>query len=299
MVDLRNQRWLGSKRANLRGSFVHKGEHYTRVRLIGEDEDRVVLTSDLTERSNPEYIDPNLVDVLVTKRWIGESQDTVNVRLLSDGAEIDDAEISSANSWTHTFLQLPKDATYTIDIDSIDGYDSQVDGNVEEGFVVTSVRVGTVNVNGSKTWIGDTEGDRPESVSIELLANGVVVDEDSLTANDNWNYEFKDVSEFDEEGSRITYTVNELPVEGYETTIDGFNIINTIIPDEPEEESNFIVIAISNEDGEETDLGSREGLASNEDVSELGFDAAAINRVLDGAQNTHKGYTFELREVSE
>lgn len=56
----------------------------------------------------------------------------------------------------------------------------------------------------------------PESVTIELLANGVKVQEATLTmANkvgedeNTWSYTFTNLEKYDAEGNRITYTVRE------------------------------------------------------------------------------------------
>ena len=62
-----------------------------------------------------------------------------------------------------------------------------------------------------------------------------MVDSQTVTGSGNrWTYSFTNLPEFDEDGDRINYTVQEIPVEGYETTVSGYQITNTLIPKEPE-----------------------------------------------------------------
>ena len=45
----------------------------------------------------------------------------------------------------------------------------------------------------------------------------------------NWNYVFKNLPQYDAKG-KITYTVTESAVAGYETSVSGYNITNTHKP---------------------------------------------------------------------
>ena len=86
-------------------------------------------------------------------------------------------------------------------------------------------------VSGTKTWKDndDQDGKRPESIKVNLLANGKVVQIKTVTASDNWKYSFTNLPEF-ENGQKITYTVTEDAVAGYTSTIDGYNITNNHTP---------------------------------------------------------------------
>ena len=46
----------------------------------------------------------------------------------------------------------------------------------------------------------------------------------------NWNYVFKNLPQYDAKG-KITYTVTESAVAGYETSVSGYNITNTHKPE--------------------------------------------------------------------
>ena len=86
-------------------------------------------------------------------------------------------------------------------------------------------------VSGTKTWKDndDQDGKRPDSIKVNLLANGKVVQSKTVKASDNWKYSFTNLPEF-ENGKKITYTVTEDAVAGYTSTIDGYNITNNHTP---------------------------------------------------------------------
>ena len=89
------------------------------------------------------------------------------------------------------------------------------------------------SINGKKIWQGDSEYAqyRPEYIVVRLLANNVYTGK-SLTvrpdASGNWTYEFTGLRKYDDSGKLINYTVSENPVNGYTTTYDGYNTINTL-----------------------------------------------------------------------
>ncbi|MFO7197250.1 Cna B-type domain-containing protein, partial [Enterococcus faecium] len=76
----------------------------------------------------------------------------------------------------------------------------------------------------------ETENDRPASIEIQLQQNGqdygfpVTVTKDS-----DWKYEFKNLPETTNDGAAYNYTIVEKAVPGYETKVDGMNVINTKI----------------------------------------------------------------------
>ena len=74
------------------------------------------------------------------------------------------------------------------------------------------------------------EEDIPEIVS-EHLANGKVVNTLEVTAEDNWSWSFTGLPKYENGGNEIVYTVTENAVEGYTTSYDGFNVINSYDPE--------------------------------------------------------------------
>lgn len=101
----------------------------------------------------------------------------------------------------------------------------------------TSVKLAMYNspsteVTGTKTWDDNNnqDGVRPDSIKVNLLANGQVVDTKTVTAADNWSYSFTGLPKYDKDGKVIVYTVTEDAVPGYTIIVDGFNLTNAYTP---------------------------------------------------------------------
>ena len=115
---------------------------------------------------------------------------------------------------------LAKDVTV-----SADSFDSKgATATITDKKAVTTV-------SGTKTWKDndDQDGKRPDSIKVNLLANGKVVQSKTVKASDNWKYSFTNLPEF-ENGKKITYTVTEDAVAGYTSTVDGYNVTNSHTP---------------------------------------------------------------------
>ncbi|MBP3275226.1 Ig-like domain-containing protein [Kandleria sp.] len=83
------------------------------------------------------------------------------------------------------------------------------------------------NIKVVKKWIGE----KKDSVTVKLLANGEVKDEITLNNENEWTHLFENLREY-KNGKKISYSVEEVEVEGYSTKItgnekDGFEITNT------------------------------------------------------------------------
>ena len=48
-----------------------------------------------------------------------------------------------------------------------------------------------------------------------------------VTSANGWEYTFNDLDKYDEQENEITYEITENKVDGYETEINGYDIINT------------------------------------------------------------------------
>ncbi|HLR73667.1 MAG TPA: Cna B-type domain-containing protein, partial [Virgibacillus sp.] len=182
----------------------------------------------------------DLTSVVVTKGWLDDHSDdrpdSITVHLLQNGDIIETVQVTAAEDWTYEFTDL--DAydengvayEYTIEEEAVEGYETTIDG-----FDITNLRVGETEVSGTKTWEEDDPNDRPESITVNLLANGEQVGSQEVTADMDWTYAFTNLPAFDAEGKAIKYTVEEVEVPGYKTHIDGFDITNTWIPVDPED----------------------------------------------------------------
>ncbi len=90
---------------------------------------------------------PKLRDINVSKEWKGpedQRKDQVTINLLADGKTADKKLILNAeNNWKGTFKNLPeykdgKKIEYTISEEKLAGYESEITGSQEKGFVVTN-----------------------------------------------------------------------------------------------------------------------------------------------------------------
>ena len=75
----------------------------------------------------------------------------------------------------------------------------------------------------AKTWDADS-GELPESVTVRLLSGGREVSRLTLTAadasvNGSWQGSFKNIPLYNDDGTPISYTVEELPVEGFSSEV--------------------------------------------------------------------------------
>ena len=147
--------------------------------------------------------------------------------------------LNEENKWSATVDKLPKygadgkEIVYTwTEGDMPAGY--SLTNTTNEGTVTTltnSYTPGKTSVSGFKTWADNEnqDGKRPESITVNLLANGKPVQSKTVTAEDGWAWSFTGLDEYSN-GTKITYTIDESATEGYEAVVDGYNITNTHTP---------------------------------------------------------------------
>jgi len=173
-----------------------------------------------------------LVDIEGEKTWFDEDEesrpDFITVVLMRNDKEVDRVDVTEEEGlWTYSFKDLPefddKGIAYLYEIEElpVDDYNTYI-----LGYDIQNVRTGFVNVNGEKTW--DDLMRRPESITINLLQNGVEIDDVTITKDTEgmWKYSFTELPEFDEEGISYVYSVTEDALAGYKPTITGYDIMN-------------------------------------------------------------------------
>ena len=89
----------------------------------------------------------------------------------------------------------------------------------------------TVDIEGNKKWNDNNnqDGKRPESITVNLFANGSKIKSTTVTEADGWSYAFDNLDKY-ADGNEITYTVTEDAVTDYTTSINGYNITNSYTP---------------------------------------------------------------------
>jgi len=175
------------------------------------------------------------INVPVEKKWIGKEADLVKVNLLADGKDTGKSvTLDKASRWKGEFKNLPKyddkdghEIAYTVKENKIEGYVSNVSGNAKDGFVITNTITGKTSVSVEKRWVGNPA----KSVTVNLLADGKMVDSKKITKDDGWKCTFENLDKY-KDGKEIRYEITEDEVAGYTASIkgdaeSGFVITNT------------------------------------------------------------------------
>ena len=194
--------------------------------------------------------------ITATKTWsdnndqdgLRKNISSVKVNLLANNKVVKTADLTSANSWTYTFTDLPlkengKTIEYSVaEATEISGYNTTVNG-----FTITNTHIPeTIDIPVTKIWNDEDDNDkiRPDFVKIILKANGEKYKEATITSDmavtqattreaqplPTWKYIFKGLPKY-KDGEEIKYTIEEIVPDGYEAYItgdvkNGFRIVN-------------------------------------------------------------------------
>ncbi|MEG2111951.1 MAG: Cna B-type domain-containing protein, partial [Anaerovoracaceae bacterium] len=207
-----------------------------------------------------------LMDIKVTKVWVGKAGTSATVNLFKNGDKQKSVKLSIDNHWTHTFKDLPTNFNgdgniiYYVTEDPIDGYTSKRthsnDGytftNTQDGYIpspdpiplppdpkpplpspnpdpIITPSLETVSIPVIKNWVGKVGS----GADMRLLANGTEIQKITLNEVNQWKHIFADLPKYDKTtGREIVYTLSEVPVDGYNTVITGdskigFTVTNT------------------------------------------------------------------------
>ena len=184
---------------------------------------------------------PKAIDYKVTKVWNdannqdGKRPESVTVQLYKKVGDADPVAVegkkltltakdkTDANTWVASFTNLPqyeagKEITYSIkEVDVPAGYEASVTGQV----VTNTHNPDTVILSGTKVWKDNNnqDGKRTTSVKVQILKNDKeVVQEIEVSEATGWKFESKALPKY-ENGKLIKYTVKEVVVKGYTSTI--------------------------------------------------------------------------------
>lgn len=165
------------------------------------------------------------ISIPVQKVWVGPELDSVEVSLVRDGNEVvQSLTLSKDSKWKSSFEDLPEyDETdghkyvYSLQETSVPHYKSVITGTQDTGFTVTNTIVGKVSVGVTKQWIGKAAN----SITVDLMNGDQKVDSVELSKENGWQHTFKDLEQYDENGQVISYTIQEVELDGYVSTITG------------------------------------------------------------------------------
>ena len=203
-----------------------------------------------------EVEDPTVVPRITltgTKTWVdndnadGMRPESIEIVLYANGIRQRNVPTWSydGNVWTYTFANLREvDANgvpivYTVEETPVEYYIGTQDG-MDFVNTIDKKEVALIDVHVVKTWQDhDNAGNtRPESITVELLRNGEVLQSAEVTEADDWQYSFTALPEGDGFGHLYVYTVREKMVPGYYALYDGTNITNVLLPERPDGQRN-------------------------------------------------------------
>ena len=190
-----------------------------------------------------------------SKTWVNDSKenrpDYIKIHIKDGAKEVEGSPVTlrksdfeGSNKWTWS-LKLDADkyehATFVVTEEWPENYAYEKNYICErDGLNLTntwqSAEPETLNIQGQKIWQDESnrDGIRPDKVTVYLLADGEKVKDSEgkdLYVETNkaagWRYFFPNQPKLNEEGKEINYSIEEKPVEGYTSRLDGHNIINT------------------------------------------------------------------------
>ncbi|MBE6590579.1 MAG: Cna B-type domain-containing protein [Ruminococcaceae bacterium] len=148
---------------------------------------------------------------------------------------------------TH-IADITKSFSFSFEVEESKHYEKTYT-KTEQTLIVTN-NPETVVISGEKTWndADNQDGIRPESITVNLLANGNKVASLEVTEADGWKYTFENIPKY-ENGKEIIYTISEVSVDGYTTVYDGYTIVNTHTPETVEVSGEKTWNDADNQDG--------------------------------------------------
>lgn len=185
-----------------------------------------------------------LIDITVSKVWIdnnnqdGKRPGRMSFSLMDGDTVAGIVQTDASTAWIATFTDVPEAKlvdgemvyiAYTVVEEVVDGYSAEIDETADGFVIVNTHEPEKTDITVEKIWDDDSNERklRPDVITVNLLANGDIIDTATITADDEWEHTFTGLDKY-KAGKLIDYTVEEEPVEGYETSIDGFTITNTL-----------------------------------------------------------------------
>lgn len=183
----------------------------------------------------------------------GERPSSIIINLMADGEKVASKEVTAADNWIYYFDNMPrynskgKEIKYTFSHDDVANYETRAFGyNIISTYIepeTEPTEPETITISGTSTWKDEDSKHRrrPDSIVINLIANGKEVDFKEVTEKDEWKYSFENMLKYDSDGKEIIYTISEDEIEYYSQEIQGYNVINTY----QKTESKFVKVFIS------------------------------------------------------
>lgn len=187
---------------------------------------------------------PETVTFNIVKEWYdyenndGIRPNSITVRIKADHEEVAKAILSEENNWNAIFENLPKykngiEINYEIVEDEVEGYTPTISNPIKENDNNVTVVIKnthekeTTEIVIEKVWddVGN-ENKRPDSITVNIYANGELFETVKITAENNWQLKLENLQKYFS-GEEIIYTIEEVELEDYVTDYEGYTIINS------------------------------------------------------------------------
>ena len=160
----------------------------------------------------------------------------------NDPVKAGEVEVTADNNgeWKYEFADLPKYEngrliTYTITENKVDKYQTEINGyDIKNTYAPDKTSVSV-----TKVWndANNQDGKRPDSVRVQLYADGTPYENEVELKAGSWSHTFNNLPKYKADGkTAVNYTVKEIAVAGYQSAItgsmsDGYTITNTHTPE--------------------------------------------------------------------
>ena len=197
--------------------------------------------------------EPQTITFNIFKDWDdndnndGKRPESITVHLLKDGNEIETSTITEETGWAISFGPLPKfrdhgvEIDYTVIEDPVEYYENtdtiynkDSERQTTDAIVINTHENEKAKIEITKIWKDDNNkyNYRPNSIEVEIYADGELAKTVTLNASNNWKIVVTDLDKY-AAGKEIEYTIKEKAVAHYTTAIagtaeDGFTITNTV-----------------------------------------------------------------------
>ena len=194
---------------------------------------------------------PEKINITGEKRWVDQNDKdglrpneiTINLCKNTCNNIIKTTKITKEENWIYKFENLPKyengkKIEYLVnekmDKETEKYYQTSYDED-NPFIIINTHNPKDVTISGKKIWKDENNKyERPNSITITLEGKvgetSIIKKQKKITKEENWAYEFTDLPEYSK-GKLINYTVSEEAVKDYDTTYDGYDIINTYNPE--------------------------------------------------------------------
>ena len=138
---------------------------------------------------------------------------------------------------------------YTVNETPVANYTVNITVNDDGTFVINNTHIPEVTeLNVTKVWndSDNQDGIRPVNVTVYLFANGNLINQTVLTADNDWKHIFTDLAVYNN-GQVINYTIAEVAVTDYTIVITNDTAYNWTVTNTHESVPNMTIVKIANE----------------------------------------------------